>query len=254
MDTMLTVLRQWQLDVRAVRDRCTVPRHHASVSAGMPPGCWREVGPRPRWRNRFRRMRTPLVIGSKPFEDKDQPAQPLSRAVPPPVLNSTEQAELKAVVQDTPRAAGIDLASRNWKVVRLFVKQHFGRKLYCSSCVNYLHRLGFALKRPRKRLLKAMLSSGMPLSRLMPRCALRRSRRAPRSFSWTKPTSGPMPTCGPNGCGGRAYLGRHHQSQAGRESHLRFGPLPGDRRGGTDVGDQQLHRRDIDYLPSATAG
>jgi transposase len=62
---------------------------------------------------------------------------------------------LKAAVQDAPRAAGIDLANWNWKVVRLFIEKHFGRKLCRSSCVNYLHRLGFVLKRPKKRLLKA---------------------------------------------------------------------------------------------------
>ena len=62
---------------------------------------------------------------------------------------------MKAAVLDTPRAAGIDLANWNWKGVRLFVDQHFGRTLCRSSCVNYLYRLGFVLKRPKKRLLKA---------------------------------------------------------------------------------------------------
>jgi transposase len=62
---------------------------------------------------------------------------------------------LKAAVQEAPRAAGIDLANWNWKVVRLFIEQRFGRKLCRSSCLNYLHRLGFVLKRPKKRLLKA---------------------------------------------------------------------------------------------------
>ena len=31
----------------------------------------------------------------------------------------------------------------------------FGISLSRSSCLNYLHRLGFAFKRPKKRLLKA---------------------------------------------------------------------------------------------------
>ena len=62
---------------------------------------------------------------------------------------------MKAAVQDAPRAAGIDLANWNWKVVRWFIEKHFGRKLCRSSCLNYLHRLGFVLKRPKKRLLKA---------------------------------------------------------------------------------------------------
>ena len=62
---------------------------------------------------------------------------------------------MKVAVQAPPREAGIDLANWNWKVVREFVQQHFGRRLSRSSCLNYPHRLGFVLKRPKKRLLKA---------------------------------------------------------------------------------------------------
>jgi transposase len=40
-------------------------------------------------------------------------------------------------------------------VVRRFVGERFGLALGRSSCLNYLHRLGFVLKRPKKRLLKA---------------------------------------------------------------------------------------------------
>ena len=43
----------------------------------------------------------------------------------------------------------------NWKVVRQFLKRSFDLGLSRSSCLNYLHRLGFVLKRPKKRLLKA---------------------------------------------------------------------------------------------------
>jgi transposase len=39
--------------------------------------------------------------------------------------------------------------------VRLFVQRRFGWTLSRSSCLNYLHRLGFVLKRPKKRLVKA---------------------------------------------------------------------------------------------------
>jgi transposase len=62
---------------------------------------------------------------------------------------------LKVAVQGAPAASGIDLANWNWKVVRLFIQKHFGQELCRSSCLNYLHRLGFVLKRPKKRLLKA---------------------------------------------------------------------------------------------------
>jgi transposase len=62
---------------------------------------------------------------------------------------------LKAAVQASPQDAGIELSNWNWKVVREFVQERFGRELAASSCLNYLHRLGFVLKRPKKRLLKA---------------------------------------------------------------------------------------------------
>jgi transposase len=40
-------------------------------------------------------------------------------------------------------------------VVREFVQRRFGLLLNRGSCRNYLHRLGFVLKRPKKRLVKA---------------------------------------------------------------------------------------------------
>ena len=58
-------------------------------------------------------------------------------------------------MQAPPREAGIDLADWNWKVVREFIRRRCGLILSRASCLNYLHRLGFVLKRPKKRLLKA---------------------------------------------------------------------------------------------------
>ena len=40
-------------------------------------------------------------------------------------------------------------------MVRRFVQERFGHSLTRSSCLNYLHRLGFVLKRPKKHFLKA---------------------------------------------------------------------------------------------------
>ena len=73
----------------------------------------------------------------------------------PPALGETQQAELKAAVQELPEQAGIELANWYWRVVREFVLKRFGIELSRSSCLNYLHRLGFVLRRPKKRLLKA---------------------------------------------------------------------------------------------------
>ncbi len=66
-----------------------------------------------------------------------------------------QQNQLKSAVQNPPGEAGVELSNWNWKVVRQFLKQSFDLGLSRSSCLNYLHRLGFVLKRPKKRLLKA---------------------------------------------------------------------------------------------------
>ena len=47
------------------------------------------------------------------------------------------------------------MANWYWRVVRRFALDRFGIGLSRSSCLNWLHRLGFAFKRPKKRLLKA---------------------------------------------------------------------------------------------------
>ena len=58
-------------------------------------------------------------------------------------------------MEQPPATAGIVMANWYWKVVRQFVSERFGISLSRSSCRNWLHRLGFAFKRPKKRLLKA---------------------------------------------------------------------------------------------------
>ena len=49
----------------------------------------------------------------------------------------------------------MESANWYWKEVRQFVSERFCVGLSRGSCLNYLHRLGFAFKRPKKRLLKA---------------------------------------------------------------------------------------------------
>ena len=74
---------------------------------------------------------------------------------PPPAIDEAQQAELRAAAQELPAMAGIELANWNWKLVHQFVLERFGIVLSRSGCLNYLHRLGFAFKRPKKRVLKA---------------------------------------------------------------------------------------------------
>ena len=60
-----------------------------------------------------------------------------------------QRAELKGAVQELPSRVGIELSNWNWRAVRRFVQERFGLALSRSSCLNYLHRLGFVLKRPK---------------------------------------------------------------------------------------------------------
>ena len=62
---------------------------------------------------------------------------------------------MKEAVRQPPAASGMKQANWYWKGVRQFVWEHFGLSLCRSSCLNWLHRLGFAFKRPKKHLLKA---------------------------------------------------------------------------------------------------
>ena len=73
----------------------------------------------------------------------------------PPALGEAQQAEFKGAVQELSGTAGTGLANWNWKAVHQFVPERFGLSLSRSCCLNCLHRLGFVLKRPKKRLVKA---------------------------------------------------------------------------------------------------
>ena len=73
----------------------------------------------------------------------------------PPAIDQAQQEELKAAVPQPPTAAGMELANWYWKAVHQFIRERFGIKLSRSSCLNYLHRMGFVLRRPKKRLVKA---------------------------------------------------------------------------------------------------
>ena len=70
----------------------------------------------------------------------------------PPALVGERQVELKAAAQGLPSQAGIDSSNWNWKAVRRYVRRRSGLALSRSGCLNYPRRLGFVLKRSKKRL------------------------------------------------------------------------------------------------------
>ena len=118
----------------------------------------------------------------------------------PPALDQAQQEELKGAVQQPPATSGIELANWYWKVVRQYVSERFGISLSRSSCLNWLHRLGFAFKRPKRRLLKANESRREAFVAEYAALGMRPGRPEPRSSLPTRPTSVPTPNCGASGC------------------------------------------------------
>ena len=106
---------------------------------------------------------------------------------------------LKGAVQELPGAVGMGLANWNWRVVHQFVADRFGISLNRSSCLNYLHRLGFAFKRPKKRLLKADETKREAFVVEYVALATGQSSLAARYSLLMRPTSGPTRSCGASG-------------------------------------------------------
>ena len=149
-------LERWQLDLAGVRSRmylAPTPRErerwHAlwllcrnMTASATAHALGRDAHTIGRWATAFSEGGPAALI----FEQSGGSPPPSKRA---------QQAALSAAVQELPAKSGIVMANWNWKVVRLFASERFSISLSRSSCLNYLHRLGFAFKRPKKRLLKA---------------------------------------------------------------------------------------------------
>jgi transposase len=156
MDDMLDVLTRWKLDIGAVREqvyRAATPRERERWHAvWLLAEGWSAV------QVAEALERDPHTIGEWLASFRQAGPAGLTfehTGGSPPPLTSQQQVELKVAVQAPPSAAGIDLADWSWKVVRQFVQRRFGSTLGRSSCLNYLPRQNFVLKRPKKRLVKA---------------------------------------------------------------------------------------------------
>ena len=148
-------LEQWQMDARDLHRRLILApaprereRWHAIwllaqgwTASGAAQALGRDPHTIGRWAAAFGEGGPAALI----FEQSGGSPRPLE----------AQQSELRAAVQELPAMAGIEIANWNWRVVHQFVLERFGIGLSRSGCLNYLHRLGFAFKRPKKRLLKA---------------------------------------------------------------------------------------------------
>ena len=173
----------------------------------------------------------------------------------PPPLTRTQQEELKGAVEQPPAAAGIVMANWYWRVVRQFVSERFGISLSRSSCLNWLHRLGFAFKRPKKRLLKADESKRETFVAEYAVLWEEAQRTGARIF-FADEAHFPGRT---RNCGGKWVLkGKPALVDSSSppvrgEGQLLFGGVPGDGRGGMDGTGGQQQQRDLGCLPDATA-
>ena len=149
------------------------------------------------------------------------------------------------------------MSNWNWKVVRQFLKRSFDLGLSRSSCLNYLHRLGFVLKRPKKRLLKAKDEERKAFV-LQYRQIREEAQDLLRGRS---PLSGRCRPEGQMGVARSACFGGLHQSPVGREGQLLLGSLSGEWGGGSHGDSWKQHCRDLHRLftaakrkPSWTSG
>ena len=187
------------------------------------------------------------------------PENPIPTPVSPPALGETQQAALRAAAPELPAKWGIELANWNWKVVRQFVLERFGINLSRSSCLNYLHRLGFVLKCPKKRLVKADEAKREAFV-AEPPGGTRRYGPEPGYSLPTRPTSGRTRNCGASGCSResrppastRAGFGGIDQPALWRKGQLLLGGMSGDGRGGMDGTGGQQQLRNLGRLPEAT--
>ena len=170
----------------------------------------------------------------------------------PPALGEAQQADLKAAVQEPPGESGIELANWNWKVVRQFASESYCIGLRRSSCLNWLHRLGFALKRPRNACSRLMLPSGRPSWRNTPHVARGTRMRSQDILRRRGPLSFGCQAARQMGAERRTGLGGLEQPALWRESKLLLGGLPGDGRGGMDGAGRQQQLWNLGCLPGAT--
>jgi transposase len=155
MNEMAGLFAQWQVDISKVRERMyrapSVRERERWHALWLLAQGWSAA------RVAAALERDPHTIGAwlELFRQSGSEAMAFEQTGAPPALSPAAQAELKAAVQASLQTVGIELANWHWQAVRAFVARRFGQPLSRSSCLNYLHRLGFVLKWPKKELLKA---------------------------------------------------------------------------------------------------
>ena len=147
------------------------------------------------------------------------------------------------------------MANWNWRLVNRFVWERCGISLSRSSCLNWLHRLGFAFKRPKKRLLKAdeakRESFVVEYAALMEEAC---QSNAKIFFADEAHFRADAELRGKWVLRGEPALVDSSSPRYGGEGQLLFGGVLGDRRGGVDGTGREQQLRNIGSFPGAVAG
>ena len=138
-------------------------RHPGSGNDGMPYGFWSKAGLRWRWPRRWDGMPYHWPVGCRLRRGRSGGDGLRAVGWFPPAIDRVQQTELKAVVQEFsakvwPRLGQLELeggAQICAGTFRGLPKPQQLPELSPSTRGPALHRLGFVLKRPKKRLLKA---------------------------------------------------------------------------------------------------
>jgi len=72
-----------------------------------------------------------------------------------PRLTPKEFERLKQVIEQPPRQSGMKVGRWSGPRVAAYIEKEFGKQVSADTAWRYLHRLGFSLKRPRKKFRKA---------------------------------------------------------------------------------------------------
>ena len=153
MREMQGFLEQWHWMLVICGGECTGCRHPGSGNGGMPDGLWSKPGLRWRWPRRWDGMPIPLAGGLPSSARAVRGRWPSSSRVVSPrdrrsAADRTEGSGAGVSQQRLASTWPIGPFGRlRRKVVRRFVQERFEVSLSRSSCLNYLHRLGFVLKR-----------------------------------------------------------------------------------------------------------
>gem|GEM_PF-567225 len=109
---------------------------------------------------------------------------PNRKSQPGTILSEEELKQLRTALQNPPRESGFENGRWTGRLVAVYVNKRFGKRISPRTALRYLHRLGFRLKRPRKKLKKADPEKQKEFAKNLQELEKNRSHRAHLVSEW----------------------------------------------------------------------